>query len=125
MSDWRRLKPEERVNLAINMSDVCIRICAEGVKGQNPNISEGKLIELVRERLMFNKRRKGLLRLESFNAFGLDYMFTGALAASYYGVARTTRNIDVVVAVAGKGWKNKLLSALKQAGLIMISRGKW
>jgi hypothetical protein len=61
MRDWRRLTPEERVDLAVNMSDVCIRVCAEGVKSQYPNISEEKLIELVRERLMFEKnlrRRK-------------------------------------------------------------------
>jgi hypothetical protein len=47
------------------MSDVCIRVCAEGVKSQYPNISEEKLIELVRERLMFDKnlrRRKPNLR---------------------------------------------------------------
>ena len=31
-----------------------------------------------------------------FNAVGLDYMFTGALAASYYGRARTTTNVDAV-----------------------------
>jgi hypothetical protein len=65
MRDWRRLTPEERVDLAVNMSDVCIRVCAEGVKSQYPNISEEKLIELVRERLMFDKnlrRRKPNLR---------------------------------------------------------------
>jgi len=62
MRDWRKLKPEERVDLAVNMSDVCIRVCAEGVKAQYPNISEEKLIELVRERLMFEKnlRRRSL-----------------------------------------------------------------
>ncbi|MBX5321823.1 MAG: hypothetical protein ACQXXG_09880 [Candidatus Bathyarchaeia archaeon] len=62
MRDWQRLKPEERVDLAVNMSDVCIRVCAEGVKAQYPNISEEKLIELVRERLMFEKnlRRRSL-----------------------------------------------------------------
>ncbi|MBC7130456.1 hypothetical protein H5T51_04460 [Candidatus Bathyarchaeota archaeon] len=60
MWDWRRLTPEERVDLAVNMSDVCIRICAEGVRAQHPNISEEKLIELVRERLMFEKNlRRG------------------------------------------------------------------
>lgn len=59
MSSWFRLKREERVNLAINMSDVCIRVCADGVKDQNPSISEEELIERVRERLMFDKRRKG------------------------------------------------------------------
>ena len=62
MQDWRRLKPEERVDLAVNMSDVCIRVCAEGVRAQYPNIDEERLIELMRERLMFEKnlRRKSL-----------------------------------------------------------------
>jgi hypothetical protein len=62
MQDWRRLKPEERVDLAVNMSDVCIRVCAEGVRAQYPNIDEERLIKLVRERLMFEKklRRKSL-----------------------------------------------------------------
>jgi hypothetical protein len=57
--------------------------------------------------------------VESFNVFGLDYMFTGALAVSYYGRARTTRDVDVVVAVVGEGWKSKLVSALKRAGLVV------
>jgi hypothetical protein len=52
----KRLKPEDRVNLAIGMSDVCIRVCADGVRDQNPGISEEELIERVRERLMFGKR---------------------------------------------------------------------
>lgn len=62
MRGWRKLKPEERVDLAVNMSDVCIRVCAEGVRAQYPNIGEEKLMELVRERLMFEKnlRRKSL-----------------------------------------------------------------
>ncbi|MEM3577585.1 MAG: hypothetical protein QXX51_03910 [Candidatus Bathyarchaeia archaeon] len=38
----------------------------------------------------------------------MDYMFTGALAASYYGRARTTRDVDVVVAVVGEGWRQRL-----------------
>jgi len=58
MSKQRKLKPEERVNLAIGMSDVCIRVCAEGVRAQYPGISEKELIEKVRERLMFDKRRR-------------------------------------------------------------------
>jgi hypothetical protein len=59
MCGWCRLKREERVNLAVNMSDVCIRVCADGVRDQNPSISEEELIERVRERLMFDRRRKG------------------------------------------------------------------
>jgi len=54
----KRLKAEERVNLAVGMSDVCVRVCADGVRDQNPGISEEELIERVRERLMFGKRRE-------------------------------------------------------------------
>ena len=57
--------------------------------------------------------------VESFNAAGLDYMFTGALAVSYYGRARTTADIDVVVAVGGVGWRRRLVSALRAAGLVV------
>ena len=58
MVSLRRLKPEERVNLAVGMSDVCIRVCADGVRDQNPEISEEELFERVRERLMFDKRQR-------------------------------------------------------------------
>jgi hypothetical protein len=37
-----------------------------------------------------------------FGGSGLDYAFTGALATSFYGVPRTTTDIDVIVAVSGK-----------------------
>lgn len=46
-------------------------------------------------------------------------MFTGALAVSYYGRARTTVDVDVVVAVVDKGWRIKLVSALERAGLVV------
>ncbi|MBC7130455.1 hypothetical protein H5T51_04455 [Candidatus Bathyarchaeota archaeon] len=64
---------------------------------------------------------ESLLRriVESFNAAGLDYMFTGALAVSYYGRARTTADIDIVVAVGDVGWRDRLISALRTAGLIV------
>jgi hypothetical protein len=64
---------------------------------------------------------ESLLRriVEGFNAAGLDYMFTGALAVSYYGRARTTVDVDIVVAVGGVGWRERLLSALQAAGLVV------
>ena len=48
-----RLKPEEKVNLAINMTDVCLRICAEGIRELQPDITEEKLVARVRERIQF------------------------------------------------------------------------
>lgn len=54
----KRLKPEERVNLSISMIDVCVRVCADAVKKEYPNIKESELVERVRERLMFGRRRQ-------------------------------------------------------------------
>jgi len=53
----RKLKPEEKVNMAINMTDVCIQICADAIKEQNKNITEAQLIKKSRERMMSQKRR--------------------------------------------------------------------
>jgi len=55
--------------------------------------------------------------LNGFNAVGLDYVFTGALAASYYGVPRTTMDVDLVVKVTRREARTRLVSALRNAGL--------
>lgn len=52
-----KLKPEEKVNLAIEMTDVCVQICADAIKAQNPGITEKQLIEKLRARLIHQKRR--------------------------------------------------------------------
>ncbi len=51
-----RLKPEEKVAIAIDMTDGCVLICAEGIRNQCPGISEEGLIEKLRERLQWAKR---------------------------------------------------------------------
>jgi len=52
------LKPEEKVNLAIGMTDVCVRVCADGIRDLNPDLKEEELMERVRERIGFGKRRQ-------------------------------------------------------------------
>jgi hypothetical protein len=51
-----RLKPEEKVNMAIDMTNAVVSICAEGIRAQNPDISEEELIEKLRERFAWMKR---------------------------------------------------------------------
>jgi len=48
---------EKRVNLAINMSDVCVRISSDAIRDKNPRIKEEELLELLRERIMYGRRR--------------------------------------------------------------------
>ena len=62
---------------------------------------------------------EGLVRrlVRGFDAFGLDYMFTGALAVSYYGVPRTTMDVDVVVRIDSEDVEARLVPMLREAGL--------
>jgi len=52
-----KLKPEEKVNLSINMIDTCVHICADALKDQDKTIKEKELLEKVRARIMYQKRR--------------------------------------------------------------------
>jgi len=53
----KKLTPEEKVNLAINMTDACVQICADGIRDQNPNITTAQLLKELRKRIMYQKRR--------------------------------------------------------------------
>ena len=53
-----RLKPNEKVAIAIDMTDACVRICADGIRAQYPGISEEELIEKLRARLEWTKRHQ-------------------------------------------------------------------
>jgi hypothetical protein len=56
--------------------------------------------------------------VNAFESVKLDYAFTGALAVSFYGVPRTTTDVDVMLAVADEtDLKRKITAALKQANL--------
>ncbi len=59
----------------------------------------------------------------AFENARLDYAFTGALAVSFYGVPRTTTDVDVMIAVADEGdGENRIVSALREAGLDVDKR---
>lgn len=51
-----RLSPGEKVDLAVGMSDVCVRICADGIRAQFPGISDEEVMERLRERIEWGKR---------------------------------------------------------------------
>jgi hypothetical protein len=60
---------------------------------------------------------------EAFEAEGLDYAFTGALAVSVYGSPRTTSDVDIMVAVGRKAdVKAKVSEALRRAGVQVDDR---
>lgn len=49
------LKPEQKVLIAIDMTDGCMRVCADGIRQQFPGISDAELLEKLRERLEWAK----------------------------------------------------------------------
>jgi hypothetical protein len=49
-------------------------------------------------------------------------MFTGALAASYYGTPRTTMDVDIIIKTSKKEPQAKLMATLEKAGLTVEAR---
>lgn len=66
----------------------------------------------------------GLVRrvVRALNRSGIDYMFTGAMASSYYGRPRTTLDIDIVIATRQTELAT-LAQSLTKANLI-VQEGK-
>jgi hypothetical protein len=60
--------------------------------------------------------------VKSFDSTKVDYAFTGALAASFYGVPRTTADVDVMVEVSNSKQRSELVSALRMAELCVDER---
>ena len=50
------LKPEEKVAIALDMTDACVRICKAGIRAQCPDVSEAEVNEKLRKRLEWSKR---------------------------------------------------------------------
>jgi hypothetical protein len=53
-----RLKPSTKVAIALDMTDTCVQVCADGIRAQNSGISEEALIEKLRERLEWSQRHR-------------------------------------------------------------------
>ena len=51
-----RLPPNIKVEMAIDMTESCVRICADGIRAQNPGITDEEVKEKLRERFAWAKR---------------------------------------------------------------------
>ncbi|MCL5877271.1 MAG: hypothetical protein M1540_05615 [Candidatus Bathyarchaeota archaeon] len=49
------LKPDQKVQIAIDMTDGCMRVCADGIRQQFPGISDEALLDKLRERIKWAK----------------------------------------------------------------------
>jgi hypothetical protein len=57
LTSLEKLKPEEKVNIAINMTDVCTRITADGIRDLYRDIKDEELLEKIRERISYGRCR--------------------------------------------------------------------
>jgi len=46
-----KLSPEEKIKITIEMTEAVTRICADGIKANNPDITDEKLIQEIRRRI--------------------------------------------------------------------------
>ena len=51
-----KLRPDQRVDAAIHMTDVCVHLCIDSVRDELPLIKEEELAKRVRERIEFGKK---------------------------------------------------------------------
>ena len=61
----------------------------------------------------------GLIKrlIPSLNDAGIDYMFTGAIAASYYGTPRTTMDVDIIIHITEQN-TSYLYQTFQNAGIL-------
>lgn len=55
---FRGMTPEERVNLALELSSAIAEVTLDNVRDTHPGISQKQLIELGRERFRLGRRAK-------------------------------------------------------------------
>ena len=53
---FQRMSPEERVHIALEMSNSIAKITMESIKNQNPHISTTRLLEKTRKRFQAGRR---------------------------------------------------------------------
>jgi hypothetical protein len=53
-----RLRREVKANMAIEMTDSMARVCMEGMRAQNPSVTEKELVEMLRRRFEWARRRQ-------------------------------------------------------------------
>lgn len=51
-----RLEPRVKIDMAVEMTEAMVSLCMEGMRAQNPNMTEKELMERLRERLEWAKR---------------------------------------------------------------------
>jgi hypothetical protein len=55
----RRLTPEEKVRITIELTDAATRITAQGIRDSHPGITEEQVIEELRRRVALTRRTRG------------------------------------------------------------------
>lgn len=55
---FRDMSPEDRVNMAVEMSSVVLTITVESILDRNPRISKARLIREARKRIYSGRRNR-------------------------------------------------------------------
>ncbi len=51
-----RMEPGAKVIMAIDMTEAMVGVCIDGIRAQNPNITEEELMKKLSERLRYSKQ---------------------------------------------------------------------
>jgi len=55
--DWSKVSGEEKVRICIEMTDFVREVCVAGIRASRPDVSDEEVVEELRRRFSWNKRR--------------------------------------------------------------------
>jgi hypothetical protein len=53
------MEPEAKVTMSIDMTEAMVGACIDGIRAQNPTITEDELMKKLSERLRYSRRLQG------------------------------------------------------------------
>jgi len=99
---YRQMTSEERLAVALRLHELACAVAREGIRQQNPGASADEIERFIATALATGERRmteQELLVdcLRRLNGVGVAYMLTGSMASNYWGIPRTTHDLDFVI----------------------------
>ena len=99
---YRQMTGEQRLAIALELHDLSCDVAREGIRRANPGADTAEVERLlhrpprVGSRSM-NERKLVVDCLRRLNRSGITYYLTGSMASNYWGIPRTTHDLDFVV----------------------------
>lgn len=137
---FRRMGPHNRLQKALELTELSRQLLAQGVRQRHPGYSEEEIrLAVIRYQLpeelflqafphftpikTMSLEQTLKLVIEYLEAAGIEYMITGSFASNLHGVPRTTQDADIIIELSNKSLE-RLISLTEDAFYISEEAAK-